>query len=197
MFINTVRYDTPLVMQAASSYDQRSQFPVSVPIYLGDVGEKIKVVVLHRSHEGGVVIRSADDSLELIVADTGDCFFESSVLGIAEKFDVEILPNQSVAFVSCRTGNVLEPDDSGMPRCVDTIRRGWFLLQHSVANELSEGAVLKVPPVVSLPCSLCDKSKERCEYIMMLVALGKSLEEIDAILLRMYTWPVAGTVDGG
>ncbi|RLN51759.1 hypothetical protein BBJ29_008786 [Phytophthora kernoviae] len=115
-------------------------------------------------------------------------FSHRVVKGLAtqsEEFSVETLPNQSLAFVSCRTGNVLEPDDNGIPRCVDTIRRGWFLLQHTTAHGPHENAVVNVSPVVNLLCIHCDESKERRENIMKLVALGKSLEEIDAILQRI------------
>lgn len=188
--------DTPLVMQSASINGCNDLYPTKSSVFLRDDDYKVKVVVLHRVAEGVVVIRSASDGDELIVGANGGCFFESSMLGIGEQFNVEAIANGSVVFVSSRTGHVLDTDDTGLPRCVDTIRRGWFLLQHEGANKVSENPVVDAAPVVEPECGHCRdyEAKERREYIMKLVSLGKSLDEVDAILLRMYAWPTAEKV---
>ncbi|EGZ10544.1 hypothetical protein PHYSODRAFT_448399, partial [Phytophthora sojae] len=163
-------------------------YPTKSPVFLRDDDFKAKVVVLQSVAEGVVVIRSASDGDELIVGANGGCYFESCVLGIGEEFKVEAIANGSVVFVSCRTGHVLDTDDTGFPRCVDTIRRGWFLLQHEFAHKVSENPVVEAAPAMGPDCGHCRdyEAMERREYIMKLVSLGKSLEEVDAILLRMY-----------
>ncbi|GMF40089.1 unnamed protein product [Phytophthora fragariaefolia] len=171
------------------------------PVFLRDNVRKPKVVVLHRNADGNIVIRSVSDGEELIVGANGACFFESPLLGIGEHFNVEPIANGSIVFVSCRTGHVLECDDTGRPRCVDTVRRGWLLLQHNVAKKVNENPVVELTPVPELECGHCRdyEAKERREYIMRLVSLGKSLDEVDAILLRMYAWSTAekAIVSGG
>lgn len=89
--------------------------PDQVPVFLRDDDFKAKVVVLQSVAEGVVVIRSASDGDELIVGANGGCYFESCVLGIGEEFKVEAIANGSVVFVSCRTGHVLDTDDTGFP----------------------------------------------------------------------------------
>lgn len=190
MALNVLLHDTPLIMQSSPSGDLPSK---PVPTFLGDSAEKIKVVVLHLTSEGGIVIQAASNGMEMIVGANGGCYFESPLLGISEQFYVETLADQSLAFVSCRTGNVLEADSDGKPRCVDTIRHGWFILQHSMDNEAAKPPVVSVSPAPHELLSREDAG-ERREYIMKLVALGKSLDEIDAILLRMYSWPMVDEV---
>ncbi|KAG6587132.1 Actin cross-linking [Phytophthora cinnamomi] len=188
--------DTPLIMQSASINGCNDLYPTKSPVFLRDDEYTAKVVVLHRAAEGVVVIRSASDGEELIVGANGGCFFESPMLGIGEQFKVEATANGSMVFVSCRTGHVLDSDDTGLPRCVDTVRRGWFLLKHEILSKPSENPVVEAAPLMEPKCGHCkdDEAKERREYIMKLVTLGKSLDEVDAILLRMYAWPTAEKV---
>ncbi|GMF31425.1 unnamed protein product [Phytophthora lilii] len=193
-------YDTPLIMQSAHVSDWDGLCPAKPPIFLHEDSAEAKVVLLRHIGEGVVVIRSATDGQELIVSANGGCFFESPMLGIGEEFKLEAAANGSTVFVSCRTGNVLESDTDGHPRCVDTIRRGWFLVQHDVVSRVQESPVMVATPVLEL-CERCKDSeaKERREYILKLLTLGKSMDEIDAILLRMYEWQkiTRGVIPGG
>ncbi|KAG7376657.1 DNA mismatch repair ATPase msh1, partial [Phytophthora pseudosyringae] len=166
--------DTPLVLQSASGCGCDRLYPTKRPIFLRDDESKAKVVVLHCVSEGVFIIRSAEDGQELIVGANGGCYFESPLLGLAEEFKVEPVANGSMIFVSCRTGNVLESDGNGLPRCVDTIRCGWFLLQRDgFSSDVNDKQVVEAEPVLEPPCDHCrdHDAKERREYIMKLVSL--------------------------
>ncbi|RLN96261.1 hypothetical protein BBJ28_00021928 [Nothophytophthora sp. Chile5] len=184
-------YDRLVIMQAKRPY---ASLPSKPPQYLGDGDVKVKSVVLNRTANGEIAIRAALDGQELVVGANGGCFFESPELGIGEKFTVEKLADGSLAFLSGRTGHVLEIDGSGLPRCLDTIRRGWLLLEPH-ANPVDAVAV-PVTQATELPCCHCveQEAKERRQYIMRLVKLGTSLQDNDAILQRMYEWPKAVTI---
>ncbi|KAL4150538.1 MutS protein 1 [Phytophthora ramorum] len=185
--------DVPFILQSASSLGQEDAYPTKSPVFLRDTESQAKVVLLHRVADEVVVIQSVDDEQELIVGANGGCYFESPLLGIREEFKVDVLANGSMVFVSCRTGNALDCDDNGLPRCIDTIRRGWFLLQREVTAIPMKSPIEETAPVPSPVCGHCKDhdAKERREYTMKLVSLGKSLDEIDSILLRMYAWPTA------
>ncbi|KAG1703417.1 hypothetical protein DVH05_007365 [Phytophthora capsici] len=178
--------DTPLTMRFAAPCDSDSIYQTKALVFLSDSTSDAKVVLLHCVRKDTFIIRSADDGQELIVGANGGCFFESPLLGISEEFKVESVADGSVVFVSCRTGNVLESDGYGRLRCVDTLRVGWFLLQQDSTKPVVKPE--QSASVLDLPCRHCmdHEAKERREYIMKLASLGKSLDEIDAILLRMY-----------
>ncbi|ETM99478.1 hypothetical protein PPTG_18733 [Phytophthora nicotianae INRA-310] len=197
MAMSALPQETPVVLQAAAL---SNLYPTDSPTFFRDDKFNAKVVTLHCVGESTFIIRSADDGQELIVGANGGCYFESPVLGITEEFQVEAVANGSIVFVSCRTGNVLDCDDNGLPRCVDTIRRGWFILQDGGATDVNDELIVEVEPELNPPCSHCtttcrnNEAKERREFIMKLVSLGKSLDEIDAILLRMHAWPIAENI---
>uniref|UniRef100_H3HD43 DNA mismatch repair proteins mutS family domain-containing protein n=1 Tax=Phytophthora ramorum TaxID=164328 RepID=H3HD43_PHYRM len=173
------------LQRALSILGQQDAYPTKSPIFLRDTESQAKVVLLHRVADEVVVIQSVDDEQELIVGANGGCYFESPLLGISEEFKVDVLANGSMVFVSCRTGNALDCDGNGFPQCIDTIRRGWFLLQREVTTIPMKSPVEETAPVSSPVCGHCKdhEAKERREYIMKLVSLGKSLDEIDSILL--------------
>ncbi|KAL3664879.1 MutS protein 1 [Phytophthora oleae] len=190
MAFDALPQDTPLIMRFAATCGSDDLYATKAPIFLCDSTSNAKVVLLHCVRKDTFIIRSADDGQELIVGANGGCYFESPLLGISEEFKVEPVANGSVVFVSCRTGNVLESDGIGRLRCVDTLRVGWFLLQQGGTSSNGKAVVEaeETMPVLDPPCGHCTdyETKERREYIMKLVSLGKSLDEIDAILLRMY-----------
>ncbi|KAK1946760.1 hypothetical protein P3T76_002312 [Phytophthora citrophthora] len=182
--------DMPLIMRFAAPRGSGSVYATKILVFLNDSTSDAKVVLLHCVRKDIFIIRSADDGQELIVGANGGCYFESPLLGISEQFKVEPVANGSMVFVSCRTGNVLESDGNGRLRCVDTLRVGWFLVKQDGATSSGRAVIEpeEMTPVVDRPCGHCTdhKAKERREYIMKLVSLGKSLDEIDAILMRMY-----------
>jgi hypothetical protein len=188
MVRSALLFDTPLLLR--SRLDLHS---TKSPLYLRDAESKAKQVVLRQMSTDVVVIRAAEDDAELVVGTNGGCFFESPLLGLSEQFWVEPLTNGSLVFVSCRTGNVLGSDARGLPHCADTIRQGWFIAQPGVDHH----PVAEATPVEEPPCEHCrdHEASERRAYIMQLAALGKTVTEIDEILLRMYAWPTEETIE--
>ncbi|CAH0482827.1 unnamed protein product [Peronospora belbahrii] len=155
-------YDTPVFMQPASCCNNQDLL-----CCLHDPESNVKLVVLHEVAERTVVIQTANGEHELIVVASGGCFFESSVLGMGEEFKVKDAANGLLVFVSCRTGNVLESDENGLPRCVDTISRGWVLWHHTISNSISGNTAVKaVRAVESLCNNYSDVKYKNAEIIL-------------------------------
>uniref|UniRef100_A0AAV1TZT8 Uncharacterized protein n=1 Tax=Peronospora matthiolae TaxID=2874970 RepID=A0AAV1TZT8_9STRA len=97
----------------------------------------------------------------------------------------------SLYFVSCHTGKVLQCADHGVVQCGNQLREYWE------AWRIVEPRSTVTTPQMQYALNYCSlTNKDRQNFVMDLVKCGKTPDEIEQIVTRLFDGPAATTTSG-
>ncbi|KAG6587015.1 Phosphatidate cytidylyltransferase [Phytophthora cinnamomi] len=190
MDLSEIPFDVPIILQ--SLYQRKNlQNPLGAKSArcVDDSRDVYEQLVLRRVRDDKVAIHCARNGRFLQVRASGECVFDAKAPGDWELFTMESDASCALFFVSCHTGNALQCDDKCVAKCANGNRQLWE--KWRVLEPRSVGAA-PTPQVQATP----DRrellvGKERQDFVLELVKCGKSPDEIDQIVTRLFDAPPA------
>ncbi|GMF36261.1 unnamed protein product [Phytophthora lilii] len=144
-------------------------------------------LILHRVRDDKIAIQSVRNGRYLQVRTSGECVFDPKKAGEWELFSMETDDNGALFFVSCHTGNVLQCDGNCTAKCSNENRQLWeswrILGPHSTAAPVNQIQLAQDQRALA--------GRERRHFILELVKYGKSADEIEQIVSRLFDAPAA------
>ncbi|KAJ8535145.1 hypothetical protein ON010_g13593 [Phytophthora cinnamomi] len=155
----------------------------------GRQSRRVEQLVLRHVRVDKVAIQCARNGRFLQVRASGECVFDAKAPGDWELFTMESDASCALFFVSCHTGNALQCDDKCVAKCANGNRQLWEKWR---VLEPRSVAAASTPQVQAAP----DRrellvGKERQDFVLELVKCGKSPDEIDQIVTRLFDAPPA------
>uniref|UniRef100_A0AAV1URI4 Uncharacterized protein n=1 Tax=Peronospora matthiolae TaxID=2874970 RepID=A0AAV1URI4_9STRA len=146
-------------------------------------------VILHHVRDDEVAIQSQHNGRFLHVRTSGECVFGPSDSWDWELFTIEINSECSLFFVSCHTGKVLQCAGQGVVQCANKHRdrwEAWRIIGPSINATMNQTQRV-------LDSRYCLANTDRQNFVMDLVKHGKTPDEIEQIVTRLFDGPAART----
>ncbi|EGZ10552.1 hypothetical protein PHYSODRAFT_347508 [Phytophthora sojae] len=183
MDLSDIPFDTPVILRSLFARKSlQNPFGTKKARCLEDNCDLYEQMILRRVRDDKVAIESARNSRFLQVRAAGECVFDPKEPGEWELFNMETDQDCALYFVSCHTGNVLQCDENGVVKCANENRQvceGW-----GIVEPRSSAAVSQAKSVANLRGPL--GVAERQNFILELAKCGKSPDEIEQIVTRMF-----------
>uniref|UniRef100_A0AAV1UQI9 Uncharacterized protein n=1 Tax=Peronospora matthiolae TaxID=2874970 RepID=A0AAV1UQI9_9STRA len=144
-------------------------------------------VILHHVRDDKVAIQSRRNGRFLQVRTSGGCVFDPTEPGEWELFTMETNWKCSLFFVSCHTGNVLQCADPGIVQCANKHRESWEAW--GILEPRSTATTSQMQQELNPSYSLYNK--DRVNLVLELAKCGKTPDEIEQILKRLFTGSAA------
>ncbi|KAG7379433.1 hypothetical protein PHYPSEUDO_008577 [Phytophthora pseudosyringae] len=180
-----IPYGVPVILQSVRTQKNLQNPPGSRKARcLADNRDVYEHVVLHSAREHKVSIQAAHSGRYLQVSTCGSCVFDPKSDGPWERFSIESDSDGYLHFISCHLGTVLQCDQSGVVKSTSDNLFYW-----GIWRIVEPHATVSFGPLVAAPrCVLAGTERQR--LILELVKCGKTLDEIDQIVTRMFDAPV-------
>ncbi|GMF21701.1 unnamed protein product [Phytophthora fragariaefolia] len=189
MDLSEIPFDVPVILQSLyMRMNLQNPLGSKKACCLEDNRDVYEQIVLRRISGDKIAIQCVRNGRYLQVRSAGECVFDPKEPGDWELFTMETDAKCALFFVSCHTGNVLQCDARNVVRCVNCNRLGW-----ESWRIVEPRGVNAVPTPVSADQRGILVGKERQEFILELVKHGKSPDEIDQIVSRLFDAPAAST----
>ncbi|RLN97410.1 hypothetical protein BBJ28_00026741 [Nothophytophthora sp. Chile5] len=192
MDLSELPLDEPVILHSLyTSKNLQNPFGSKVARCLHDNKDAYEEVILRRVGEDKVVIESARNGRFLQVRTNGSCYFDAKEAGAWEFFTMETDTDCRLYFVSCHTGNTLQCTGNGVAQCTSGNRggyEGWRIMQprDTAGTNLSQ-------PVPAFGRQL--GNAERMHGILELAKCGKTPDEIEQIVTRLFDALVPGSIN--
>lgn len=187
MDLSDIPFDTPMILQSLfKRKNLQNPLGSKKARCLEDNRDVYEQIILHRVRDDKVAIESARNGRFLQVRAAGECVFDPKQPGDWELFGMETDADCALFFVSCHTGNVLQCDENGVVKCANENRQlceTWGILEpraSSASTRPTQDALVSERQLVG---------KERREFILELAKCGKSADEIQDIVMRLFDPP--------
>ncbi|KAL4150519.1 hypothetical protein PRNP1_009921 [Phytophthora ramorum] len=191
MDLSNVPFDVPIILQSVRK-GSNLQNPVGSNLArcLVDNRDLYEQLTLRRVQGDKISLKAAHNGRCLQVLASGECIFVAKEPGHSELFTIETDSTGCLYLVSCHTGKVLQCDDNNVVKCANHNRRGfeaWRILEPrvGVTNRQEQVAPDKTHALVG---------RERQDFVLVLVKYGKSADEIEQIVTRLFDAPAAATL---
>ncbi|KAG7399044.1 hypothetical protein PHYBOEH_009822 [Phytophthora boehmeriae] len=188
MDLSEVPFDVPIILQ--SLFKRRNlQNPIGSKKArcLEDNRDVYEQLILRRVRDDKVAIQSARNDRYLQVRAGGECIFDPKQPGEWDLFTMETDSDCALYFVSCHTGNVLQCDELGVVKCANQNRQlceAWGIVEPRTTAVVSQPQ-----PPQDLGRVLA--GKERQLFILDLAKCGKTPDEIEQIVTRLFDAPIS------
>ncbi|CAI5735356.1 unnamed protein product [Hyaloperonospora brassicae] len=189
MDLSEIPFDVPVILQS-TCWLKNLQSPLGYKKARcpTDNRDSYEHVVLHRIRDDKVAIQSGYNGRFLQVSTSGECVFDPTEPDAWELFTMETNSECSLYFVSCHTGTVLQCDQNGTVQCANSTRKSskaWRIVEPHSTNSV----VAQMQHALS-PCHTL-ANKERRNFVLELAKCGKTPDEIEQIVTRLFDGPAA------
>ncbi|KAJ8578840.1 hypothetical protein ON010_g360 [Phytophthora cinnamomi] len=187
MDLSDIPFDTPVILR--SLFARKSlQNPLGSKKArcLEDNRGVYEQMILRRVRDDKVAIESARNGRFLQVRAAGECVFDPKEPGEWELFTMETDQDCALYFVSCHTGFVLQCDENGVVKCANENRQvceGWGIIE---PNTFVASSQANPVPDHRIPLA----GAERQSFILELAKCGKTPDEIEQIVTRLFDAPL-------
>ncbi|KAE9086210.1 hypothetical protein PF010_g20172 [Phytophthora fragariae] len=176
-----IPYGVPIILQSVRVQKNLQNPPGSRKARcLVDNRDVYERVILHLVEDNKVSIQSEHSGRYLQVSASNSCVFELKCDEQWEHFTMECNEDGNLHFVSCYTRTVLTCNDKGVVKCPDENEyywAAWRIVEPRAVINLMQIAPVRHNVLVG---------KERQNFILELVKCGKSPDEIEQIVTRMF-----------
>ncbi|KAE9027811.1 hypothetical protein PR003_g7504 [Phytophthora rubi] len=187
MDLSEIPFDVPVILQSLfKRKNLQNPLGSKTARCLEDNRDVYEQLILRRVRDDKVAIQSVRNNRYLQVRTSGQCVFDPKAPGDWELFTMETDASCALFFVSCHTGLVLQCDDNCVAKCDNSNRLEWeswrILEPRSTTTTQVQAAPDRREGLVG---------KERQDFILALVNSGKTVDEIDQIVSRLFDAPAA------
>lgn len=153
---------------------------------LTDNRDMYEHVILHHVRDDKVAIQSRRNGRFLQVRTRGECVFDPTKPGDWELFTMETNAECSLYFVSCHTGKALHYGRNGIVQCTELLHT--YLLAWRIVEPRTSAAITPIQEHASCP-RYALAHKERLNLVLELAKCGKTPDEIEQIVTRLFDGP--------
>ncbi|KAG6961195.1 hypothetical protein JG688_00009227 [Phytophthora aleatoria] len=183
-----IPYGVPVILQSVRTEKNLQNPPGSRKARcLVDNRDIYEHVVLHSVGEHKVSIQATHSDRYLQVSACGSCVFDPKNDGAWGRFSIESDPDGYLLFVSCHLGPILQCDKNGVVKCTSDNLHYW-----GIWRIVEPRVTISYVPHVPTPRSIL-AGRERQEFILELAKCGKTPDEIDQIVARMFDARLSST----
>ncbi|KAJ8574635.1 hypothetical protein ON010_g4580 [Phytophthora cinnamomi] len=176
-----IPYDVPIILQSVRTQKNLQNPPGSRKARcLVDNRDVYERVILHAGEDNKVSIQSSHSGRFLQVSTSNSCVFDPKSDRQWEHFTIECDADGNLNFISCHTGTLLVCNDKGVVKCPSDNRYNW------AAWRIVEPRAVVNLVQVALAQHQVLTGKERQNFILELVKCGKTPDEIEQIVTRMF-----------
>ncbi|OWZ20114.1 hypothetical protein PHMEG_0005523 [Phytophthora megakarya] len=186
MDLSDIPFDVAVILYSTEGNNLRNPVGSKKASCLAENNDVYEQLVLRRINDK-VAIQSARNDRFLQVRANGDCVFDAKEVSEQNLFTLESNSTGALIFISCFNGNALGCDDENLVKCAskdgeeEDGEEAWIIVEPAIrgAQLTSQHHVLA--------------GRERQQFILELAKAGKTVDEIEQIVTRLFDEPAVAT----
>ncbi|CAI5719219.1 unnamed protein product [Hyaloperonospora brassicae] len=187
MDLSDIPFNTPIIMQSLHTQKNLQNPPGSkIARCVTDNRDMYEHVILHRVRDDKVAIQSRRNVHFLRVRPSGICMFVLTEIAYWDLFTMETNAECSLHIVSHYTGKVLQCADNGVVECAK--HNGGDRVAWRIVEPRTSATITPIQEhALNSRYALVDKDRQN--FVMELTKNGKTPDEIEQIVTRLFDGP--------